>query len=342
MSLPTPIRTWKYQVNNRRTFGANITLTCQDIVYALKTAIIGGGSWKDSANASTTAPSGWTVAASSDSTNASFDGTDRWTASTALVWSSSTVHSWIVLRHTTYGDLLIDLNGSSASPYQLTMKWAPPSSRFGTAAGGTNGTTSAAPTTAASGSITLFSAAACGLPQTATNDTILHVLQATTGGLQIVMCRNGWPVAFYQILAVDGSVLSGAQWTDQIIVRFSGTNTVAPSSPPGISADTPNTAFTSLRSGTQLTLSPLVWGSAAGDTTLYSESAHSILGANMQLPVGLYCTTASNIGVFGFVPDCYFVTNGVRNVGFPDDTAPTWASFSNNLIPWNTSTPVYT
>jgi hypothetical protein len=121
------------------------------------------------------------------------------------------------------------------------------------------------------------------------------------------------------------------------VARWNGDATTTPGGALGI-ADTFGTSFFGRGASANLTFSPLTWGRAGGDTPLAADAAHGITGDLPILPVGLYCTTGSNEGIYAFVPDVWLTTNGARNFGFPDDSAAEWQAFANTILPWNKST----
>ena len=107
MALPTLIKTYEFDVNNR-IFPSNETLLHQETMLKIKQMLTGYP----------TLP--WTVIGSSDASAASMDGTDRWLVPTDLTWNIGT-RSWIVLENTLGVQLCIDLNISSSSPQQATI-----------------------------------------------------------------------------------------------------------------------------------------------------------------------------------------------------------------------------
>lgn len=332
MALPTKIRTWKYQVNASISGGATQTAAAQNLLYAIKQAIVGAGIWTDDEGVAASAPTGWTVAGSSNSSASGMDATDRWTSAASVVGATAAPHSWIVLRHATLGDVLIDCSTTLSAAPNATISWS--KQGFGTAAGGSDGSTSTAPT--AANSVSLVAAAALGSPSGGAVSTRLHVMHSSAG-LHIVGCRNGWPVLLAQFTDVTASALDGSQWPTQVAVRWGAVGTPAPSGATGV-ADTYSTSFFGRGASANLTFSPLTWGRAGGDTPLSADAAHGVTGDLPILPVGLYCTTGAAEGIYAFVPDVWLTTNGARNFGFPSDSAAEWQAFANTILPWNKST----
>jgi hypothetical protein len=95
----------------------------------------------------------WTVAGSSDSSASSMDGTDRWIDTGDLVYRTTggTAFSWIVLEQSQINpnfQVLFGLDNTSASDanrHDLYISVSP-AAGFGTAASGTDGSTTALPT----------------------------------------------------------------------------------------------------------------------------------------------------------------------------------------------------
>jgi hypothetical protein len=95
----------------------------------------------------------WTVAGSSDSSASSMDGTDRWVDTGDLVYRTTggTAFSWIVLEQSqinTNFQVLFGLDNTSSSDsnrHDLYISVSP-AAGFGTAASGTDGSTTALPT----------------------------------------------------------------------------------------------------------------------------------------------------------------------------------------------------
>ena len=108
MALPTLIKIYEFDVNNRILLTGNELSLHQNTLFAIKQMLTGY----------TTLP--WTVAGSSNAVVGAMDATDRWTVATDLVWATGT-RSWIVLENTLGVQLCIDLNKSASTPQQATI-----------------------------------------------------------------------------------------------------------------------------------------------------------------------------------------------------------------------------
>lgn len=108
MTVPTKIKTWNAIVKS--VYNSNVDIGNRMALYEIKAALITG----DGA---------WTVVGSSDSVNASMDGTDRWTDYTKIVYSTG-AHSWIVLEQSGLAggfQIVIDCNQANTSTEKLTL-----------------------------------------------------------------------------------------------------------------------------------------------------------------------------------------------------------------------------
>jgi hypothetical protein len=113
MALPSPVKTWQYDVNNIATSEANLPWH-QKILLAIKNAMIGFGS------------NAWSVAGSSDSSSFDMVGTDYWSAYTDLVWDAAgNPHSWIVLENVDSVQICFDLAYASTLPERMNTFMSP-------------------------------------------------------------------------------------------------------------------------------------------------------------------------------------------------------------------------
>jgi len=131
MALPTKVKTWQIDTNNRIVSAAELPWY-QALMFALKESLIGFAS------------NPWTVVASSDGATANNAGTDLWVDSGDLVWSTGN-HSWIVLENVSGSMLAIAFDISSTSNQDAQILFSP-SGGFLAANGGTDGTIAARPT----------------------------------------------------------------------------------------------------------------------------------------------------------------------------------------------------
>lgn len=108
MPMPTPVKTWNWDVNNRVTFTTMLTVN-QTLLLEMKNYL---------------KTQGFTVKGSSNSVAAAMDAVDRWVVATDIVRGSGTtnVQSWIVLEHAGMGgaEILIAYQGGAVE----NAKWA--------------------------------------------------------------------------------------------------------------------------------------------------------------------------------------------------------------------------
>lgn len=143
MALPTPEKTWVFDINNVCGSGANVASDTQDFLFQLINMMIAAG---------------WTVIGSCDgSTYGNNDGVNRITAANKFVFGYSSASSWIILKNPALGDnvhFLIWGEGYGASSGAHTMRMS--LTGFGSAYGGTDGTLTTAPAGAVNSSWTIF------------------------------------------------------------------------------------------------------------------------------------------------------------------------------------------
>lgn len=107
MSLPTPVKTWNHNANNRITFVSN-TQCMQDAIVAFKNEL---------------KTRGFTVKGSCDGTTGAMDGVDRLGGFTVRGASPTAPQSWIVLEHTGMGgvEILIAYQGAATTNMKLAL-----------------------------------------------------------------------------------------------------------------------------------------------------------------------------------------------------------------------------
>ncbi len=212
MAAPLQTKTWQFSNNNGIFFGASATITHQQVLFQIKLSLVSFG----------TLP--WTVSGSSNSVASGMDAVDRWVSSTNLVWSAG-AHSWIVLRQTGIAsqcELLIDL-GTGSGDHTL-QAFISPSVGFGTANGGTNGSTSARPTATDEVQLQLFSDG--WISGTSNFAHTVHVQQSTDGQCtRAIVCTNNNPVTLWLFDRV-ANAFSGWTGTKAVFIcaASNGTN----------------------------------------------------------------------------------------------------------------------
>jgi len=142
-NLPSVVKTWQFDENVLVGAGSE-TDTNRTQMLAMKDAMVGF------------ATSGWTVIGSSDSVASGMDATDRWSViGDVVAGDPGNAHSWIVLEQpgiqfagkTNPLQLLMTMNGAVSGPNHIARSFViSVGDGFGTANGGTDGSTTTDPT----------------------------------------------------------------------------------------------------------------------------------------------------------------------------------------------------
>jgi len=318
MSIPTLNKTW--------VFNANIGL---GHVYA-KTVM---RNLKDALTGLPSCP--WTCWGSCDGTAyGNGDSVDRWTDDSDLVWSSSGNRSWFVFNIPGFNEktaMCINLASGSHSYAAFTFSW---SAGFGAANGGSNGTTSAAPTATDGIGISYDSKWGCR-DSSYSNDMSVHAMQASDGSShRVFIIRDGLCTGMWTI---ETPVNAVSDWTDPIIASVMGTD----------STSIYITSFDRLGSVTYgYVRSRYDGGSRSGALTaesLYSVGPVSFQGypddVSGEWPlseVGYYITASSRRGRKCSLSDIWW---GGQNTGFyyPDDGSKQLIQMGDLVVPWDGS-----
>lgn len=345
MTLPSLTRSWQFQVNQGVTAQGSVLATARALLRTIKDSMLGTGSWTDSAGTATTSTSNWTVSGSCNSVATGMDGTDRWTASSDLVWAAGAgAKSWIVLRQTgiaTKYEILIEL--SAAGPVaNLCSISVSPSAGFGSANGGTDGSTTTPPT--AIDGISLITGAAWGMSTSDANQR-WHVMKSSTGrSTRVLISRNGWAVALWSF-EQPGSVVTG--WTNPSASWVIASGTAAPASSALTYATAAGSAIAQGRGASSMAMFLTGEGirSASAATVLLGErdtSANVISGNYPFYPIGLYSDTASNKGRHGTMVDLWWGLGSLADTTtYPLAGTKNFIHSGAFVIPWNTTTPVF-
>lgn len=327
MPAPTKAKTWQFNVNSLQ-YGSSALILHQNTLYQIKSAMIGFGS------------NPWTVSGSSNSSASSMDGTDRWTSATTLVWGSS-AHSWIVLRQAgiaTKFEVCLDL--ASASDYIMNVIVSPVNG-FGTANGGTNGSTTTRPT--ATDEVTLLSTAnASGWVNGSTNTTLaVHVMQSSDGQCtRAIICVSGVPCSLMILDAVNNG-LSG--WTGtKAFGTFYATGAATNQITFGNYNDSSSVVW--LRHNTtngNFYLSTPGYGSSAFPRQPGGAVVQDVTKEWPFCPIGLWSETSTLRGLWGTVYDLYWGSTTPNSmVSYDASSVPfSWAQFGNMIFPWNGTAP---
>jgi hypothetical protein len=335
MPAPAKSKVWQFNVNSAQ-YGATLADTMKAVMFKIKSSLIGFS----------TLP--WSVVGSSNSSTSGMDGTDRWSTAANLVWNTGgSAHSWIVLKQAglnTNFSICIDL--SNASTYLATVVVSPVNG-FGTANGGTNGSTTARPT--ATDEIVSLNNANWAFG--ATNSLCqVHCMQSTDGKCtRVILCTGGYHTALWMFDAVNNAVPG---WT--------GTNAYFSA----IASGTTNTgleyyvyqdqsSFVYFRHSTttgNFYMGSLGYVSTSFGRQLGGKVAHDVLKEWPFCPIYLWSETPYARGYFGNPYDLYYgsATHGVTGLASSSTSYDSaglpfnWVQIGHFIFPWNGSSPVIT
>lgn len=364
MPIPAHVRTWQFQVNQFYQHTGTVLSTNQNLLWAIKEALKGNGSWTDKDGGAVASAGNWTVKGSSDGVGGfgNGDGVDRWAAATNLIWANpATNHSWIVLEQTgipgAVGNLqiCIDCRYTGAS-YNADIVTS-------VSAGFAGGTATARPTAADEQNLNAAvsggaSATRWGGTSGTTNSTMLHVLKTNDGkSTRIIMTRmanNGTGPHTCGYWAFELPVANSAFTTPSACIA-QAVDSTAPTS-----EIMDSTAF----GGSQVTWSRIPgganfssswmslgqvtrgeWARAWGDantTTLNADNTEPVMS------VALYSSTVNSRGKNARFVDLYQATytTFASSAGPQGRTMPQtgtlrqWARFGEYWQPWNGTKPV--
>jgi hypothetical protein len=305
------------------------------------------GSWTDEDGGAVSAPTIITCAGSSDGTDAGMDGVNRWDSTGDLVWQTeANARSWMVLRGPR-GDLLIELVTNSSSNTHVGSLWWSPTG-FGSANGGTDGSTTTRPTATSEAQICSGN---WGGPSSAAA-SVSHVWISDEGDIRWVICRSGTPVGVVCVEA-PGVDLVGDAWDHKASAWHVGTSLAVPSSvPTGLADIYDNSAAQEFgfRGSSLLTFAKMSVGfNPSTDFQNMSDNMsgpHAVTGEYPLLPVGAFCITSENVGWFCWYADRWGGLGSVASgFTFPGDEAleadrRQLVQFGTLILPWNKSNPV--
>jgi len=181
MALPTLVKTWEFDVNNRGGVGLSIASDIKKHAFAIKEALI---------SASFTLP--MVVTRSSNASVA--DGTDNWATYADVVVSSGN-HSWIVLKSQGTVPYEICIAFDDNTSYQSSFFGFSMTGGFNAGAGGTDGTISARPTATDEVAVHTTNWNWAG-GQFAAFSSMIHVLMSTDANtMMMIVYINGAAVS---------------------------------------------------------------------------------------------------------------------------------------------------
>jgi hypothetical protein len=333
MAIPTPQKTYQFNVNNAVLTGATPVNQQKTRLRALKNKLIGFGQ----------AP--WAMGYSCNGTVAGSagDGVDHWAADSDVVWATAegTAHSWVVLAQTGVGAgfQICIACVTSGNGDGLTVRMSP-------SAGFTGGTTTATPTAAdqvtlALGTdVTVASGTYKGwnpLPANGVVD-VMNVMQSTDGAVTRVLWYANSAAPALWCLELASSPVSGWPAPSVVgLVKSTGNNT----------ADFPTYAnLVALTTDSQrkhhalgASAMNLVWTTegCGGQTIGQRQTVANDLDGNYPVtPMGYESETTANRGRHGLAIDTWAVstTNGPGDT-YPADASRQFVVHGNFLHPWN-------
>lgn len=344
MSLPTPDKTWQFNVNQALATTTVELTDHQRLLRTIKDTLVGFGLHP------------WTVGYSCNSVTAGTvnDGTDRWTLNTNLVWTNTTTaRSWMVLKQAATGfQLLLHCRDTVSATARGIGAYLSPSAGF------TGGTTTARPT--ATDEITL-----CAENETSTGNggqwdgfnlassVVLHVLHSSDGKCtRVFICRANACVASWFI---DIPKNPASSWTTPNVGSIKGLFvTSSPTYARLVTATLANSPFfssvNSSFSGTTLiaasTLTCEFYVGSAGTTQSVGQNitvVNDLSTSYPLLPTGIFSGTPGITTRLATMFDVW-VSSTVPTTGdtFPNDTSRQFAVFGNIIVPWNGTVPVIT
>ena len=332
MALPTPDKTWEYNVNL-----AAITTTAE-VLFQIKNNLVGDGG--------TVFSSPWTVVSSSDSVTA--DNTDRWLDSGDVVHhNAGSAHSWIVLQNnaiSTGFQIMLEATrnpggGSDAMYLQVSE-----------AVGFTGGTTTNRPT--ATDTVTPVEG---GSPSSllvansnnlATEPARLHVMMSSDGEVtRWFLFSAGTMVHFVDIQKPKNAASGWAiPWVATVAIQYYNSGADTPQATYAkLMRDIPPGRVYSRAGGLESTL--YYTGEGFGDTTTTNDpigiqqNFQSELEASPCfpiLPIGLFSETIGSRGRIGELVDMWWgavvVATGDH---YPADASRTFVQLDDLVSPWN-------
>lgn len=319
-SLPNLEQTWQFAVNQVTAPQGSMTQTAAAVMFKLKNSLCTFGS------------NPWTVVKSSNSSTAGTS--DLWTSSAAITFADAgSAHSWIVLQQAgvTGGPLqiLIDCNLHIAS--SITLRASP-------SAGFTGGSITTAPT--ATDQQLLNDANNLFLWTINSNSqTILHVIQSTTGKSTRILVMSGGAVQSCWLFEelVDSLLTTKAvvSWTS-----INGSQATAFT----LSGYYANAAFQG-KFGANL-LTAYVGTEGYNSTTVVQANSNGISNITSAYPIAAlsaHSQTASCQGRLGRFSDLYFGSPSVPTGStYPAGGSATFAQFNPFVLPWNGTTVTIT
>jgi hypothetical protein len=340
MALPTVVKTWRCQHNATIT-GANAGVACQNISFAILTALLGGGSWTDLTGAAASAPvAPWVIVSSSNGIAAGNNDNVNRIASAADFSPGPVAVSWYVAHNATLGMWLCYRHGGGGSNHwEAEIRVSKVG--FGAAFGGVNGTTAAQPT--ATDQQTLLGTAYWGGPDTNGEGTDLHIQMAHDGTTRIWLTRNVCVGAWlFERLDATGN------WLYPIAAFAEGdkdATEIITTARLGISSTGASEWRGWRNDGATITLSMVNFDNPSFTDHIFDAltTANPFSARYPLFGVPVYSSNAGAVGVHGHFQDLWLGLNAVTTGDCYDDDAVAvrhFIHFDKLVTVWNTSTPL--
>jgi hypothetical protein len=325
MTMPTPEKTWQFDVNNPVGQTGVVLSDGQTLMMAIVRGLVD------------MPLNPWIVMGSSDGATAGMDGVNRWKPAgtwdfTKLVWNNAgSAHGWIVLRQAALFstcELCIDL--SYTNPAFITFIWG--ITAF------TGGTTLNRPTTTTS--VTLINQT-WWAPNSGSwlGGGYVHVMQSTDGECsRVVFMWDDIPILFWIFDKVKNPV---AGWTLPVVV-YVGNNANNLTSVMTVVWYS-DTARLNTRTPAAGNAALFMTGEGYGAYNFYEYTAltqpNQLSGEVTVFPIGLVSETTGFKGRHGELYDIWWgptgIAAGTPAGTWPDDTTRKYWSPDALILPWD-------
>jgi len=338
-NLPAVVKTWQYQADQVIAGNGTALTQAQNLLYAVINTMLGTGTWKNGADGTISVANAATVVGSSDGSTSNMAGTNLITAANKLVWATAgTAHSWIVFNFAQIGiHVLIDCNFSSGSADSITVKTSQVG--FGAAHGGTDGSTTAAPT--ATDSVSVLAGTWGGTVTINTQTAYNAMLSADGKILRIFFFRNSHLCGMFDFGVPDSP---DPLWTNPYVAWAVGSGTPAPSSDVPTFANLYGTAPVGAAriNGVNSVVGYGVFAQRGNSSSLFEvwTAVNTSFGAPYWgLPY--ISNTVGAVGQWGKAIDIgVTLSNKATGSTAPLAGGNTFAVFGGLVVPWKTTVPV--
>jgi hypothetical protein len=322
MGAPTKDKTWNFSPNNACYSTAQTDLQHHQLaMFRIKECMKGFANYA------------WTCQGSSDSATSGMDASDRWVASTNLIWAASGAHSWIVLRQaqiTAQFEVCIDLLYTASARQAVIV--ISPSVGFGVANGGTDGSTTTRPT-ATDEHVILNKTAWMDDLTTNFPMTYIQAMESNDGQCtRIYACQNNKVIASYLFDVPKNPI---AAWSPACVYTWT---CIGNSTTNVLTYVNVNDAakFYFRHSGTEATFYCASMGQIDGCAGQRIISPNDLDQAWNTDAVVLFSATATRRGIWGELYDMYWgstalgPTNAFEAAGYSQ-----WVQVGEMITPWN-------